>query len=213
MILAQPASDVLRSPYRQLESCSAFVTTKIDHIGYVRVPKIVPLEEQFFATTKEERPAKRQRCFSVTSTMTTSKKRSVRFADQDEIIDVGRQWSPQEIQNSWHSHEDVARMKHHNKLCIVAFHKVGCKASRLPPHYCIRGLEQVLSRQKLIMIRYVRKESIRAVLASQEKASDLVSHRLRAISESKSREKVKDAIKMAAKDSRIWMEEYRENFL
>ncbi|CAB9500056.1 expressed unknown protein [Seminavis robusta] len=111
----------------------------------------------------------------------------------------------------WYQREDMDRIKVDSKMCLLAYHKVGRKASRLArDRYCIRGLENYLSKSTNMLGRYSRKETINSVLLAQKLKGCPDPDHLRVISEFKSRDKVKDAYRMAAKDSRIWLEEYQD---
>jgi hypothetical protein len=111
---------------------------------------------------------------------------------------------------AWYQRQDFERIKHDSRLCILAYHKMGRKASRLPEEFCIRGLENNLSKSTNRLQRYTRRETINAVLLAQKGCDFGGCHsHLALFAELRSRDKVKAAISFAAKDSRIWLEEYR----
>ena len=195
MIAAQRSVDFNSHPFQPANL--ALVPTKIDHIGYVGLlPSL--LETCSPPVTKKRR----------------SLKKRVHFSENVDVAYFKRP-TQDETQACWCQREDTERIRHNNKICLLAFHKVGCKATRLPSDkYCIRGLEAYLTKSTCAMSRYERKATIRSVLIAQQsettKDSRIVTERLRMISLLRSRDKVNDAIRMAAKDSMIWREEYNQ---
>jgi hypothetical protein len=108
---------------------------------------------------------------------------------------------------AWYQRQDFERIKRDSRRCILAYHKMGRKASE---EFCIRGLENNLSKSTNMLQRYIRRETINAVLLAQKGCAFGGCHpHLALFAELRSRDKVKAAISLAAKDSRIWLEEYQ----
>lgn len=140
----------------------------------------------------------------------TSPSKRVSFSDRLEVAYYDPP-TAEELEASWLQKEDKNRIRHDSKLDVLAYHKVGYQATRLlHSRYCLRGLEKTSSKRRFTLARYMRKDAINAVLLAQKETGGFNPGLLRLVSETKSREMVKEAIKMAAKDSSIWLEELRQ---
>jgi hypothetical protein len=115
--------------------------------------------------------------------------------------------TPEDIEASWLQEEDKTRIRLDCKLCAWAYMKVlANKTTNMPQGCCMRGLEKTVTRKHRRMAFYRRKEVSDAVLSAQgwKCSEDL----LRLVSLSRSREMVKEAIKVAERDSQVWVEEF-----
>lgn len=146
----------------------------------------------------------------------TSKKRkvpkkSVHFSN---LLVVHRLPRPtdEELTERWYRKNDMIQIKKEIKDTLIAYHKVGRVPARLPKVHCLRGLEGLLTPFKAHTTRVLRRRNVRALLNAQYhmymKKGIVDPTVLSMISHANSRQKVEEAQQVAAKDARIWYEEY-----
>jgi hypothetical protein len=146
----------------------------------------------------------------------TSKKRkvpkkSVRFSNLLVVHHLPRP-TDEELTERWYRKNDMTQIKKEIKDTLIAYHKVGRVPTRLPKVYCLRGLEGLLTPLKAHTTRVIRRRNVRVLLNAQyhmyTKTGIVDPNVLSMISHANSRQKVKEAQQIGAKDARIWYEEY-----
>lgn len=141
-------------------------------------------------------------------------RKRVRFADFHKVHSYAAP-TKEELGKCWYQKQEIDDIKTEIKDTVSTYHRMGHKASKLPRSRCLRGLEPLLSPAGTKFSRQKRREKVLAVLRAQHDTFNFTGRvdpiMLKMISRMNSKLQVKDAIRIASEDARIWHEEYADS--